>query len=271
MSVEEITSILALEASSVGAFSTLDLAEGDVEVSGGSFGLLVTFPGKRHPLGDLHARLHVDRYIGLLSFDGPTVKSEGLLLVGDSFFGAVIHLFKRHVNGNIDVLGRLRHGFAEATVSRAEVTALDLLISPRNFREVRAQIVERVRLEEELVEDRVAVLLVLITTTVDAIRALDTEAEALVTILFINCSQLHAGEHLVSLADHVELGEVEAHLRRVLERMILQRIFLESRQSGYEGETVCIIYLRRVDFKLISTPFQFQNGEIVLLSGHLFD
>ena len=103
------------------------------------------------------------------------------------------------------------------------------MIGARHIREVGAEIEEWVRLKEELVKDLVAVLLVLVSTTEDTVGAFDTEAETLVTVLFVNCSQLHARKHFVRLADHVELRQVEAHLSWVLERVVLQGVFLEAK------------------------------------------
>ena len=102
------------------------------------------------------------------------------------------------------------------------------MIGARHIREVGAEIEEWVRLKEELVKDLVAVLLVLVSTTEDTVGAFDTEAKTLVPVLFVNCSQLHARKHFVRLADHVELRQVEAHLSWVLERVVLQGVFLEA-------------------------------------------
>ena len=65
----------------------------------------------------------------------------------------------------------------------------------------------------------------------DAIRTADAQSQTFISILFIDGTVLLVREHLISLTDSVELGEVESHLAWILQRVILQGILLESIMS----------------------------------------
>jgi len=78
----------------------------------------------------------------------------------------------------------------QTAVSRAEVTSLDLEVGASHFGQVSAQIEEWVRLQEELVKDFIAVLLILVAATEDTIGSLDSKPKPLIAILFEDCAQL---------------------------------------------------------------------------------
>ena len=203
------------------------MLEADVEVGGRELSLLVTLTLKAHLLGHFHARLHVDSDRGFLSLDSATIETKDLLLVVDLLARSVVHLLKGDINGDIDILSRLRCGLIETSVGRTKVTAFDLKVGACDLSQVRAQVKEGVRLEEELVEDLVTVFLVLVATTIDAIWASDALSETLIAILLINASELLVGKHLVGLTDEVELWQVHAHLIGVLVRVVLESILFE--------------------------------------------
>ena len=228
VSVDEIVSSFALESRSVRVLLTVHLLEGDIQIGSRTFGLLVTLAFQGHCVRALHTRFHINSCLGLLRFNSATVESQHLLLVVDCLAGAVVKLFQSDIHDNIDVLRGLRGGLVQSTVCSAKVTPLNLEVSSRNLGQVRAQVEEWVRLEEELVEDLIAVLLVLIPSTVDSVWTHDAQSESLVTIFFENCAQAHVRKHLVRLADQMELRQVEAHLGWVLQRVVLQSILFES-------------------------------------------
>ena len=122
----------------------------------------------------------------MLLLDGASIESEHLLLIGDILASAVVHLFKSHIDSDRDVLCRLWLGLVQASVCSAKVTALDLKVGSRDFGEIGAEVVEGVRLQEELVKDGIAVLLVLIAASEDAVRASDAKSKAIIAIFFID-------------------------------------------------------------------------------------
>lgn len=228
MSVDKVTAVFALIVRSIGACGALDLTERNIEVGGGSLSLLVALAYKFHFLGRFHAWLNVHGNLSLLGLKSTAIQAENLLLVADSLARAVVQLLKRHVYSHINVTGGLRCGLFKSTIGRTEVTALDFKVGASHLCQVRAQVEEGVRLQEELVKDFVAVLLVLVAATEHTIGAFDAKTEPLVTILLEDGAQLLVGEHFVSLTDQVELGEVETHLGRVLEWVVLQSILLKA-------------------------------------------
>ena len=105
----------------------------------------------------------------MLLFNSAAIQTEYLLLVRDFLACAIVHLFECHIYSHVDVFRRLGLGLVQASVGSAKVTAFDLEICPSDLGQVSAQVKERVRFQEELVEDFIAVLLVLITASVDII------------------------------------------------------------------------------------------------------
>lgn len=148
--------------------------------------MTLTFQG--HFVRALHARLHVDRCLCLLHFYCAAVKSQNLLLIVDCLAGAVVKLFQSDIHDNIDVLGGLRGRLVQSTICSSEVTSLNFEVRSSDLCQVSAQVEEWVRLQEELVEDLITVLLVLITSTVDSVWALDAQSESLISIFFENGS-----------------------------------------------------------------------------------
>ena len=68
----------------------------------------------------------------------------------------------------------------------------------------------------------------------------------------------------------MELRQVKAHLSGVLQRVVLEGIFLEPVKSSRKVSQICgyVFYLRDVDLELISASFQFENGEVVFGACH---
>ena len=56
-------------------------------------------------------------------------------------------------------------------------------------------------------------------------------SETFVTVLFIDCAELLVGKDLEGLANGMELREEKSHLVGVLQRMVLERILLESKEN----------------------------------------
>ena len=179
----------------------------------------------------MHAGLDENSHTGLLFLNGAAIKSEHLFFVADCLAGTVVHFFESYIHALADVFGGFRRRLAQSAVGSAKVTALNLEVGSENLRQICAKIEEGVRFEEELVENLIAVLLILISAAMDAIGAGDAQPQAFISILFIDGAILLIGEDLVSLADPVELWEVEPHLARVLQWVILQSIFLEPIMS----------------------------------------
>ena len=174
MSVDQAIHVLALELNSIGARSACDLLEANVQVGGREFSLLVSLTLEGHLVRSFHSWLHHYCDTSFLLLNCSSVKAEHVLLIVDLLAGSVVHLLKSHIDSDRDILGRLRLGLIQTSVGRAKVTAFDLEVGSGDLSKISAQVKERVRLEEKLVEDGVAVLLVLIATSEDAIRSADT-------------------------------------------------------------------------------------------------
>ena len=192
---------------------------------------MVTLSSHGHLLSSLHAWLDENSHAGLFFLNSSSIKSEHLFFVADHLARTVVHFFKSYIHTNADIFCSLRRWLAQSTVGSAKVTALNLKIGSENLRQIRAKVEEGVRFEEELVENLIAVLLILISAAMDAIRAADAQPEALIAVLFIDGAILLVGEDLICLAYTMELGEVKAHLARVLQWVILQSILLEPIMS----------------------------------------
>ncbi len=63
----------------------------------------------------------------------------------------------------------------------------------------------------------------------NAVRTSDAKSQTLVSVFFEYCAQLLIGKDLVCLANQMELWQVNAHLGRVLQGVILERILFESK------------------------------------------
>ena len=205
--------------------------EREVEVSWWKLRLLVTLSSHGHLLSDLHTRLDENSHTCLFFLNSTAIKSKHLLFVADCLARTVVHFFKSNINADADVCSGLGRRLTQSTVGSAKVTALNLEVGSENLSQICAKVEEGVRFKEELVENFVAVLLILISTTMDAIRATDAQSQTFISILFINGAILLVRQDLICLADFVELGEVEPHLAWVLQWVILQSIFLESIMS----------------------------------------
>ena len=227
MSVHQAVSILTFELAGVGAGFACHLFEREVEVSGWQLWLLVALSSHGHLLSDLHARFDENSHAGLLFLNSTAIKSEHLLFVADCLARTVVHFFKSNIDADADVCSGLRRRLAQSTVGSAEVTALNLEVRSKDLSQICAKVKEGVRLKEELVENLIAVLLILISTTMDAIRATDAQSQTFIAILVIDGAVLLVREDLICLADSVELGQVESHLTWVLQWVILQSILLE--------------------------------------------
>ena len=214
-----------------------------MEIGGWKFRLLVALSSHGHLLSDLHARLDENSHAGLLFLNCTAIESEHLLFVADCLARTVVHFFESNIDADADVCSGLRRRLAQSTVSGAEVTALNLEVRSKDLSQICAKVEEGVRFKEELVENLIAVLLILISTTMNAIRATDSQSETFIAILFIYGAVLLVRQDLICLADLVELGQVESHLTWVLQWVILQSILLES----------------YIDFKFVCAAFQFQN------------
>ena len=154
----------------------------------------------------MHAWLDENSHAGLLFLNSTSIKSEHLFFVADHLARTVVHFFESYIYANADIFRGLRRRLAQSTVGSAKVTALNLKIGSENLRQICAKVEEGVRFEEEFVENLIAVLLILISAAMDAIRAADAQPETLIAILFIDGAILLVGEDLICFADTVELG-----------------------------------------------------------------
>ena len=95
----------------------------------------------------------------LFLFDSVSIKSDDLVRVTHSLLCATIEFFQCHFDFNRDIL-HLRHWrLIESTESSAEHTSFKFEAS------IITNVIERVHLQEENVEDLVAVILVLVSSS----------------------------------------------------------------------------------------------------------
>jgi hypothetical protein len=91
-----------------------------------------------------------------------------LSLVGDCFLSATVEVFKRALESDFNVRHRFGHNFIQSSLRSAKVTSFNLRsFGVNNF-------TEGVLVQEELLENLVAILLVKVASTTDAIGSNDS-------------------------------------------------------------------------------------------------
>ena len=139
--------------------------------------------------------------------------------------GTAEEFLESYVSRYVNIAHSGRFRLIHSTESRSENASLEL--SAHGVADVEVGIV----FKEELVEDFVAVVLVLVASTHHAVGPHDSSAQSLATILLEDGLELQATEHLITLTDKLELRLVHAHVLRVLHRVVLQRQLFESEHS----------------------------------------
>jgi hypothetical protein len=122
----------------------------------------------------------------------------------------------------LDVLKFVLAGFVKSAKGSAKDGAFKFIAC------VIANVKEGVHFKEKAIEDFVAIVLVSVAASEDAIRSLNASSEGFLTVLLINCLQLGVGEDFIGLTNQLELGLVHAHLLGVLHGVHLEGKFLKS-------------------------------------------
>lgn len=178
--------------------------------------LLVTLSLEDQLLRVKHTRADEHINAGIFLLYCATIKSNNLALVFNLFLAAAIELPECNVQCDGDVVQFWGFWFIQSAKSSAEHRSFKFKPS------VVTDVKEWVHLEEKVVKNLVAVVLVLVAATEHSVRSLDASAKGFFTILLIDSLQLGVAENLVSLADQLELRLIHTHLLGVLHGMHLE-------------------------------------------------
>ena len=180
MGIDEVVLIHAFEGGvGIGLFT-----EFDVEVGGGSAGLFVALSGDGELGADFHTGADEDLLNTAFLSNSTPVKPDNLPLIVNIFPSSTVEVLQRAHQSNVDIGHRLGQDFIEAAEGSAEIGAFDLSSFGVD------DLGEGVLLEEEFLENLIAVLLVDIATSADAIGSENAGMEHFFAILFIDSPQL---------------------------------------------------------------------------------
>jgi len=116
----------------------------------------------------------------------------------------------------VDVLKLVLAGFVKSAKRSAEDGAFEFSAC------VITNVEEWVHFKEKAIEDFVAIVLVSVAASEDAIGSLNASSEGLLAVLLVNRLQLGVGKNFVGLTNELELGLVHAHLLGVLHGVHLE-------------------------------------------------